>query len=53
MFWHETVHFLQPRITANPNERGARIAGASEHARMVQAMGARDVAGKSLRPREV
>lgn len=53
MVWRETVHFLQARSMANPNEGGARTADASERARIVEAMGARDVAGKSLRPREV
>lgn len=53
MVWRGTVHFLQARSMANPNEGGARIAGAADHGRMPQGMGAGDVAGRSLRPREV
>jgi hypothetical protein len=53
MVWRETVPISQARSMVNPIERGATIARASRFVRMVVGMGARDVAGKSLRPQEV
>jgi hypothetical protein len=53
MVWRETVHFVQARSRVDGNQGGASVAGASRHARMAEGRGARDVAGKCLRPREV
>jgi hypothetical protein len=53
MVWRETVHFLQARSRVGSNQGGASVAGASSDARRAEGMAARDVAGKSLRPREV
>jgi hypothetical protein len=53
MVWRETVPISQARRTVMLIESGATIARASRYARMVVGMGARDVAGKSLRRQEV
>jgi|BogFormECP03_OM2_1039629.scaffolds.fasta_scaffold22866_1 hypothetical protein len=53
MVWRETIPIFQARSMVNSIEPGATIARASRYVRIVVGMGARGVAGKTLRRREV
>jgi len=53
MVWRKTVRISQARSTVMLIECGATIARAVRYVRIVAGMGARGVAGKSLRRQEV